>query len=123
MISDNKSIDWPETVPAQLAQGRVLTDDVKSGRQLPPSDNSAMDGYAVRVADLAHASRERAVNLTVAFEVPAGAVPDRSIASGQAARIFTGAAIPAGADAVVRQEDTERNDDRVSILVSPSARE
>ncbi len=112
-----------ETVAAERALGRVLTDAVTSGRQLPPSDNSAMDGYAVRIGDLAAASRQHPVVLEVAFEVAAGALPESSVGSGMAARIFTGAAIPEGADAVVRQEDTERNDDRVSIFVSPSARE
>ncbi len=112
-----------ETVAAERSLGRVLTDAVTSGRQLPPSDNSAMDGYAVRIADLAAASRQHPVVLEVAFEVAAGTLPETSVGSGQAARIFTGAAMPEGADAVVRQEDTERNDHRVSIFVSPSARE
>ncbi len=82
-----------------------------------------MDGYAVRIADLADASRKTPVDLSVTFEVAAGAVPDRSVESGQAARIFTGAAIPSGADAVVRQEDTARDGDRVSIHVCPAAGE
>jgi molybdopterin molybdotransferase len=112
-----------ETVAAERSRGRVLTDAVTSGRQLPPMDNSAMDGYAVRIADLAAASRQHPVDLELGFEVPAGAVPESSIEPGKAARIFTGAAIPKGADAVVRQEDTERDNNRVSIFVSPSARE
>jgi molybdopterin molybdotransferase len=112
-----------ETVSAEQSRGRVLTDSVTSGRQLPPTDNSAMDGYAVRIADLVTASRAHPVTLDVDFEVAAGAPPTSSVEAGRAARIFTGATIPAGADAVVRQEDTERDGNRVSIFVSPSARE
>jgi len=111
-----------ETVSTEQSRGRVLTDPVTSSRLLPPSDNSAMDGYAVRIADLVAASRGQPVELAIDFEVVAGALPTASVESGKAARIFTGAAIPEGADAVVRQEDTERDGNRVSIFVSPSAR-
>jgi len=112
-----------ETVATERSRDRILAEVITSTRQLPPSDNSAMDGYAVRVADLARASRDNPVELAVEFEVAAGMVPDRSVEAGRAARIFTGAAIPAGADAVVRQEDTERDGGRVSIFVRPSAGE
>ncbi len=106
-----------ETVAAREALGRVLAEPLVSTRCLPPADNSAMDGYAVRAADLKSASRAAPVTLGVVVEVAAGAVVDREIKAGEAARIFTGAPIPPGADAVVRQEDTDRVGDRVRVSV------
>jgi len=100
-----------ETVPCGDALGRVLTDPVVSGRTLPPEDNSAMDGYAVRATDLAAGP----VALPVVYDVPAGGRAPRPLAAGEAARILTGAPLPPGADAVVRQEDVERTGDRVRI--------
>ena len=94
-----------ERVPAADSLGRVLSEAVHASRTLPPADCSAMDGYAVRAADLAEASASAPVRLAVAFEVPAGGRGSRPLARGEAARIFTGAPIPAGADAVVMQED------------------
>jgi molybdopterin molybdotransferase len=96
-----------ETCPTADAQGRVLAEAIESRRTLPPFDVSAMDGYAVRAADLAQASRAAPVALPVAFEMAAGSQPDRALGAGSAARIFTGAPLPPGADAVVRQEDVE----------------
>ncbi|MCG8587720.1 MAG: molybdopterin molybdotransferase MoeA, partial [Proteobacteria bacterium] len=111
----------PETTNTQDALGRVLAEPVTSTRTLPPADCSAMDGYAVRAADLAGADREHPVELPVVGEIPAGADPDGpSLAPGQAARIFTGAPVPPGADTVVRQEDTDAVGDRVRILIAPS---
>jgi len=112
-----------ETLPAADALGRVLAEPVVSARTLPPADCSAMDGYAVRRDDCAGASAERPVRLTVAFEVPAGGRGARPLRPGEAARIFTGAPVPEGADAVVRQEDTGAADGRVEVRVSPAARE
>jgi molybdopterin molybdotransferase len=91
-----------ESVPTFEADGRVLAQDVVSGLTVPPRDNSSMDGYAVRVADC---SAPGAV-LRVAQRIPAGTV-GAPLAAGTAARIFTGAQIPEGADAVVMQEDTQ----------------
>lgn len=108
-----------ETVPAADAQGRVLVEPVVSTRTLPPEDNSAMDGYAVRAADVAAAP----VSLPVVYEVPAGGHAPRALAPGEAARILTGAPIPVGADAVVRQEDTTRAGDHVRIEVGVAAGE
>ncbi len=108
-----------ETVPAAEALGRVLAEPVRSGRTLPPEDNSAMDGYAVRAADVAAPPAE----LPVVYEVPAGGHAPRPLAPGEAARIFTGAPVPPGSDAVVRQEDTERTGDRVRIDVGVPAGE
>jgi molybdopterin molybdotransferase len=108
-----------ETVHAAGALGRVLAEPVVSGRTLPPEDNSAMDGYAVRAADVA----DPPAVLPVVYEVPAGAHAPRPLEPGEAARILTGAPIPAGADAVVRQEDTQRSGDRVRIGVAVAAGE
>ena len=108
-----------ETVSLTDALGRVLAEDVDSTRVLPPADNSAMDGFAVRAADCAGASAERPATLPVAFEVPAGAGDPPQLGAGQAARILTGAPLPPGADTVVRQEDTERQGDRVEIRIEP----
>jgi molybdopterin molybdotransferase len=113
----------PETVAAAAALGRVLVEPVVSTRCLPPADNAAMDGYAVRVADVAGATPARTVALEVAFEVAAGAAGDGFVGPGQAARILTGAPLPRGADAVVMQEDVERSGSRVAVRVAPRLRE
>jgi len=85
----------------------VLAEDVTSPIDLPPWDNSAMDGYAVRAVDV----RDRnGVELRVIETVAAGAFPQRPLGAGEATRIFTGAPLPRGADSVIRQEDTEPTD-------------
>jgi molybdopterin molybdotransferase len=112
-----------ETIAVRDALGRVLAAPVASTRQLPPADNSAMDGYAVRRADLAGASRARPSELAICCEIAAGGSADRLLGPGEAARILTGAPVPPGADAVVRQEDTERAGDRVRVFVTPDPRE
>ena len=108
-----------ETVGVSEAPGRVLAEPVAANRPLPPVDNSAMDGYAVRSADLAAASADDPVWLTLAFSISAGEEPSRAVAAGEAARILTGAALPPGADAVVCQEDTEVRGERVALRVAP----
>ncbi|MGJ7522293.1 molybdopterin molybdotransferase MoeA [Variovorax sp. LT1P1] len=110
-----------ESVSTFEADGRVLAQDVVSGLTVPPRDNSSMDGYAVRAADCATAGAV----LTVAQRIPAGSV-GTPLAAGTAARIFTGAQIPDGADAVVMQEDTgalpeEGSLGRVRIDAIPTA--
>ena len=102
-----------------VATGCVLASDVVSGENVPPFANSAVDGYAVIAADFKSASTE----LVVADEVAAGAASHHVLRSGQAIRIMTGAPMPAGADAVVMVEDTERLDGgaRVLIHASPTA--
>lgn len=112
-----------ETVPVADAVSRVLAHPIDSTRVLPPDDNSAMDGYAVRVVDVANASSERPAELVVIYTIPAGGSGDRAIGPGEAARILTGGPVPPGADAVVRQEDTEIDGDRLRVLVPPSSRE
>ncbi len=91
-----------ESVSTFEADGRVLAQDLVAALTVPPRDNSAMDGYALRAADVAAPGAE----LRVAQRIPAGMVGE-PLQPGTAARIFTGAQIPAGADAVVMQEDTE----------------
>jgi len=92
--------------------GRVLAEDVAARRTQPPFAVSAMDGYAVRAADLDRVP----VELRIVAEVPAGAGFGGHVGPGEAARIFTGAPMPAGTDTVVIQEDTERSGDRVRVL-------
>ena len=104
-----------ETCAAPDALGRVLAERVVSTRTLPPFDVSAMDGYALRAADL---EAGRVAELPVDFEMAAGAQPARVLAPGAAARIFTGAPLPPGADTVVRQEDTEAVGSWVRIRVA-----
>jgi molybdopterin molybdotransferase len=110
----------PETVTVPDALGRVLAVAVVAGRTLPPADCSAMDGYALRAADLAGAARAAPRELALAFEVAAGAAAPRPLRSGEAARIFTGAPLPAGADAIVMQEDTEAAGARVRFFAAPA---
>lgn len=98
--------------------GRVLAEDIYAPRDIPPMNNSAMDGYAVRAADTVGASPEKPVVLTVIEDIPAGSVPQKEIRPGEAARIMTGAPLPAGADAVVRMEDTRKDGYKVYVSVA-----
>jgi molybdopterin molybdotransferase len=95
-----------ERVPLSGAAGRVLADAVVSPIDLPPFDNSAMDGYAIRSADVASAGAESPAKLKLAGHVPAGAVFTGTVQPGTCVRLFTGSPLPDGADAVVMQEDT-----------------
>jgi molybdopterin molybdotransferase len=119
IVLDQTPLLGAETLAVAGARGRVLAEGIRSNRQLPPLDNSAMDGFAVRSADLAAASAEHPVVLEVVTEIAAGGSAERSLQAGEAARILTGAPIPPGSDAVVKQEDTTRDGDRVEIRVSP----
>ncbi|MBY4676835.1 molybdopterin molybdotransferase MoeA [Marinobacterium arenosum] len=98
-----------ETVPLLQAAGRVLAEAPLAAVDVPPADNSAMDGYAVRCADLSDASESR---LPVSQRIAAGCAP-QPLQPGTAARIFTGAEIPPGADAVVMQEQVRRDGNAV----------
>lgn len=91
-----------ESADLERSIGRVLADDVRANRDLPPYDVSAMDGYAVRSADLAKIPEA----LEVIEDIKAGDLPRRTVQNGQCARIMTGAPVPQGADAVIRVEDT-----------------
>jgi molybdopterin molybdotransferase len=104
-----------EPVELDAALGRVLAQDVVAEHPSPPFDCSAMDGFAVRSADLDGASAEAPVTLRIAGESRAGHPARSELARGDAVAIATGAVIPAGADAVVRIEDTQVRDGRVQI--------
>jgi len=101
LLSHVKTLSGTESVATFDADGRVLAEDLVSGLQVPPQDNSSMDGYAVRRADVP----EKGVVLPVSQRIPAGH-PSAPLQPGTCARIFTGASLPDGADAVVMQEDT-----------------
>ena len=114
IILDNCRPLSSERRPLRDALDAVLAEDVTSPIDLPPWDNSAMDGYAVRSADLVEAETV----LEVIETIPAGQFPQKSIGKAQATRIFTGAPLPQGADTVIRQEDTAlggNSDGRVAI--------
>ena len=100
-----------EQAPLAEADGRVLTQDLAALRTQPPADLSAMDGYAVRAADVAQAP----ARLRVIGEVPAGRPFDRPVGAGEAVRIFTGGVVPQGADTIIIQEVTSRDGDVVVI--------
>jgi molybdopterin molybdotransferase len=100
-----------ELVPLRAGLGRVLANEVRARRTQPPAALSAMDGYAVRAADVAQVP---AVLRQVGY-VPAGSAHERPIGPGECVRIFTGAPIPAGADAIVIQEDASAAADRVTV--------
>ncbi|HKA74214.1 MAG TPA: gephyrin-like molybdotransferase Glp [Xanthobacteraceae bacterium] len=102
-----------ETIALARACGRVIADDVVAGLDLPPFDNSAVDGFAVRHADLDPAGETR---LAIVDRVPAGKMSARALGRGEAIRVFTGAPMPAGADTVFMQEDCRVEDGR---LVAP----
>ena len=105
-----------ERVPLLDALGRLLADDVHATYDSPPLDNSAMDGYAVRHEDVKDASAEAPAVLGVIEDIPAGRIGRKTVAPGQASRIMTGAPVPAGADTVIRVEDTRAAGSRVEIL-------
>lgn len=105
-----------EEVSLLEAPGRVLCEDVRAGRNVPPFANSAMDGYAVRWEDVAGASPSSPSILRVVERVPAGYAARRRVGQGTAIRIMTGAPIPRGADTVVRLEYAEPAGDEVRII-------
>jgi len=110
-----------ETVALPEARGRVLAEEIRSERDVPPFANSAMDGYAVRARDVAKASAAQPVRLRVLGEIRAGAAPPGSVQPQTALRIMTGAMIPDGSDAVVRVEDTAEHDGTVDVRVPVAA--
>ncbi len=104
-----------EQVPLLRAHGRVLCEKVRAPRDVPPFDNSAMDGFAVRWRDVAGASKQSPVTLKVIDTVPAGYVSKHRVTTGVAIKIMTGAPLPRGSDAVARVEDTKAAGPLVSI--------
>ncbi len=117
LLAHAMPLDRVENLPLVEADSRVLAADLVSPLQVPPHDNSAMDGYALRAADAAAPG----VALPVSQRIPAGTAPE-PLAAGTAARIFTGAPLPPGADTVVMQEDTEdAGDGAVRFRSAPTA--
>jgi molybdopterin molybdotransferase len=114
LLGAARPVEGVEHVPTLEANGRVLADDQVSLLDVPAADNTQMDGYAVRAADCASGAAE----LRVAQRIPAGSVGQK-LEAGTAARIFTGALIPEGADAVVMQEQCELDGDQVTIKHAP----
>ena len=104
-----------EHVPLREVLGRVLAADVRSPIEQPPWDNSSMDGYAVRASDVAHATEAAPVTLAVRETIGAGQRASLPLIAGTAVRIMTGAPIPAGADGVIRVEDTDGGEHTVVI--------
>jgi molybdopterin molybdotransferase len=107
-----------ERVGILQAQGRVLGEDIFSSRNIPPWDNSAMDGYALRYPDIQKVSADNPVFLKVLSDLPAGRVFEGVVGPGQAVRIMTGAPLPEGTDTVVPVEETAKMEGRVKILSS-----
>ena len=117
-----------EELPLMECAHRVLAQDISATTDLPPFDNSSMDGFALRVADLLDASDASPRSLRVVADIPAGLSPTISLAPGEAARIMTGAQVPQGADAVIPVEDTDFDDRDAgsrppeSVLISRSVK-
>ena len=98
--------------------GYVLAEALHAKENIPPFDNSAMDGYAVRAADVKNASEKHPAVLSVVETIAAGYAPTKQVAAGQTSRIMTGAMMPHGADAVIMQEVTQQEGDTVKIFES-----
>ena len=118
LLAHAKPVAKIESVPMQASLGRVLAENVNSLVDVPPLDNTSMDGYAVRTAD----TQNPGSVLKIAQRIPAGSV-GLELQAGTAARIFTGAPVPPGADAVVMQEDCstpEGSTDQVQVNIAPA---
>src|SRR6266849_8567185 len=111
MLASARPVADVEEISTIEATGRVLARAQRSTMDVPPMDNSAMDGYAVRIAD--------GLKLKLGQKIMAGSV-GKPLEPGTAARIFTGAPIPPGADAVVMQEHTEADNESVSVKKKPA---
>lgn len=109
-----------ETIRHEQALGRTLARDVSASVELPPFDNSAMDGYAVVASDLQGASEDAPVRLPCLGTVGAGDIPQSPVAAGHCVKIMTGAPLPAGADAVVMREETRDDGSHIEFLASAS---
>ncbi|MDX2240066.1 MAG: molybdopterin molybdotransferase MoeA [Leptolyngbyaceae cyanobacterium bins.302] len=112
-----------EQVGLLSAVGRILATPVTSQLDFPHWDNSAMDGYAVRFADVQASRADNPVVLEVVDEIAAGSIPQKPIHTGQAARILTGSMMPTGADTVMMQEVVTREGDRLLISTPPKPQE
>ncbi len=113
ILEQAKPLASTETLPLLSAHGRILAADTVASLNVPPADNSAMDGYAFCHADLDQMSHE---GLPISQRIAAGAAP-AALEPGTAARIFTGAEIPNGSDSVVMQEQCQLNEDTTRVLI------
>ncbi|MGC2442118.1 gephyrin-like molybdotransferase Glp, partial [Candidatus Binatus sp.] len=118
IVLENVAALGVERVPILEALGRVLGESISSSRDIPGFDNSAMDGYAVRAADVAGASEASPIKLAVVETVGAGQMPSRRVGAGQAVRTMTGAPVAEGADAIIPVERTRGSGDLVEFLAS-----
>lgn len=116
-VIDRVSARPGQRIASDVALGLVLAETVVSTEAVPPFANSAMDGYAVIAADTATATDDAPVRLPVVEEVAAGHPAQRALGAGEAMRIFTGAPMPDGADAIVMVERTERLDDGAEVAI------
>lgn len=104
-----------EAVPLRAALGRVCAEDILATVTMPPWSNSAMDGYAVRSADITPVMKGEPVTLRVVGTIAAGEFAQKALKRGQAMRIMTGAPVPGGADSVIRKEDTDGGSEKVEV--------
>ncbi|HVP78043.1 MAG TPA: gephyrin-like molybdotransferase Glp [Thermodesulfobacteriota bacterium] len=132
MISFEKALDnilsriqplGLEKVVLLESLGKIIGEDIYAKRDIPPLDNSAMDGYAVKFEDVRESSKDHPTRLTVIEDLPAGSVSKKTVGKGQAIRIMTGAPIPKGADTVVPVEETKKEDGSAFILKGTSSGE
>jgi len=112
ILAQVTTVTPPEWLPVGRALERVLAEDLRAPFDVPPGDNSAVDGYAVAGSDIPTEGR---ATLTVVADLPAGSVFEGAVESGQTVRIMTGAPMPPGLDTVVPQEDVERTGNRAKI--------
>ncbi len=120
-VLDSVCVSGIERKPLSDTQGRVLAEDVAPKYDLPPHDNSSVDGYAVRAVDTEGATADAPRRLGVLEEIPAGIVPTEAVCPGTSSRIMTGAILPDGADAVVMVENTRQPGAGVEILKAVEA--
>ncbi|MGB9380986.1 gephyrin-like molybdotransferase Glp [Candidatus Binatus sp.] len=118
IVLENVAALGVERVPILESLGRVLGESISSSRDIPGFDNSAMDGYAVRAADVAGASEASPIKLAVVETVGAGQMPSRRVSAGQTVRTMTGAPVAEGADAIIPVERTRGSGDLVEFLAS-----
>lgn len=115
-ILDNIKVLSPEILPLQDSLNKILSKDIYSKINIPPFDNSAMDGYAIRSQDTKSATRENPVYLIKKGEISAGCYKKLECKNGYAIKIMTGAPVPPGCNAVVKKEDTQEINDRVKVF-------
>lgn len=116
LIRENTAEVGTEILQPMICLGRILAEDVYADIDYPPFSRSAMDGYAVKSQDIKEASQDNPAMLNVIGSVFAGEVFDKALLEGQAVRIMTGAVIPAGADCIIRQEDTDYGEEQVHVF-------